>query len=82
MANHCIKIKNPEVAVGWVLPQQPWLKVNVDGAVFERQRAAGVGVVIRDHLGLVRVALSMKIHAPLGSLEIEAKAMEEGMHFA
>ena len=24
----------------------------------------------------------MKIHAPLGSLEIEAKAMEEGMHFA
>ena len=31
---------------------------------------------------LVRAALSMKIHAPLGSLEIEAKAMEEGMHFA
>ena len=46
VANHCIKIKNPEVVVGWVLSQQPWLKVNVDGAVFERQRAAGVGVVI------------------------------------
>ena len=82
MANHCIKIKTPEVNVGWVFPQQPWLKVNVDGAVFERQRAAGVGVVIRDHLRLVRAALSMKIHAPLGSLEIEAKAMEEGMRFA
>ena len=82
MKNHCIKIKTPEVDVGWVHPQQPWLKVNVDGAVFERQRAAGVGVVIRDHLGLGRAALSMKIHAPLGSLEIEAKAIEEGMRFA
>ena len=30
----------------------------------------------------MRAALSMKIHAPLGSLEIEAKAMEEGMRFA
>ena len=36
MANHRIKIKTPEVDVGWVLLQQPWLKVNVDGAVFER----------------------------------------------
>ena len=66
MANHRIKIKTPEVDVGWVLLQQPWLKVNVDGAVFERQRVAGVGVVIKDHLGLVRAALSMKIHAPFG----------------
>ena len=82
MANHRIKIKTPEVDVGWVLLQQPWLKVNVDGAVSERQRVAGVGVVIKDHLWLVRAALSMKIHAPLGSLEIEAKAMEEGMRFA
>ena len=30
----------------------------------------------------MRAALSMKIHTPLGSLEIEAKAMEEGMRFA
>lgn len=57
-------------------------KINVDGAVFERQWAVGIGVVIRDHLGLVRAALSMKIHALLGPLEIEAKVMEEGMRFA
>ena len=42
----------------------------------------GIGVVIRDHLGLVRAALSMKIPALLGPLEIKAKAMEEGMRFA
>ena len=42
----------------------------------------GIRVVVRDHLGLVCVALSMKIHALLGPLEIEAKAMEEGMMFA
>ena len=42
----------------------------------------GIGVVIRDHLGLVCAMLSMKIPALLGPLEIEAKAMEEGMRFA
>ena len=42
----------------------------------------GIGVVIRDHFGLVCAALSMKIHAPLGSLEVKAKAMEEGLRFA
>ena len=41
----------------------------------------GIGVVIRDHLRLVRAALSMKIHALLGPLETEAKVMEEGVRF-
>ena len=41
----------------------------------------GIGVVIRDHFGLVYAALSMKIHAPLGPPEVEAKAMEEGLRF-
>ena len=42
----------------------------------------GIGVVIRDHFGLVCAALSMKIHTPLGPLEVEAKVMEEGLRFA
>ena len=75
-------MKKPEFEVGWALPHPPWLKINVDGAVFERQRAVGIGVVIRDHLGLVRAALSMKIRARLGPLKIEAMAIEEGMGFA
>ena len=56
--------------------------INVDGAVFERQRSVGIGVVVRDHFGVVRVALSMKFHGLLRPLETEAKAMEEGLQFA
>ena len=54
----------------------------MDGAVFERQRSVGIGVVVRDHFGVVRVALSMKFHGLLRPLETEAKAMEEGLQFA
>ena len=42
----------------------------------------GIGVVVRDHFGVVRVALSMKFHGLLRPLETEAKAMEEGLQFA
>ena len=82
LANHRIQEKKLEVEVGWALPQPPWFKINVNGAVFERLRAMGIGVVIRDHLGMVCAMLSMKIHTLLGLFEIEAKAMEEGMRFA
>ena len=39
-------------------------------------------MVIRVHAGRVTAALSIIVHRPLGSLEIEAKAMEEGVTFA
>lgn len=54
----------------------------MDGAVFAQQHASGVGVVIRDHEGLVVAALSKKLWYPLGPLEAEAKAMEEAVEFA
>ena len=57
-------------------------KVNVDGAVFSSQSAMGIGVIIRDEEGRVEVALSKKIMAPLGALEVEAKAFEAGLLFA
>ena len=38
--------------------------------------------MIRVHAGRVTAALSIIVHRPLGSLEIEAKAMEEGVTFA
>ena len=82
LANHKVQAKKPEIEVGWSLPHPPWFKINIDGVVFEKQRSMGIEVVIRDHLRLVHAALSMKIHALLGPLEIEAKAMEEGMGFA
>ena len=39
-------------------------------------------MVIRDHARRVMAALSKIVHHPLGPLEIEAKAMEEGVTFA
>ena len=44
-------------------------------------QVVGIGVVIRDHLGLVKAALSRKIKTPFKPLETKAKAMEEGMRF-
>ena len=56
--------------------------MNVDGAIFKAQKESGVGVIIRDANGLVVAALSKKFHAPLGPLEVEAKAFESGLQFA
>ena len=59
-----------------------FVKVNVDGAVFSAQKEAVVGVIIRDDKGLVVAALSRKICAPLGALEVEAKVFEAGHQLA
>lgn len=66
----------------WIPPGPPWYKINVDGATFSITHYFGIGVVIRDNAGRVTTAMSMKILRPLGSLEREAKVMEEGVLFA
>ena len=48
-----------------------WFKVNVDG----------VGVLICDFASRVEAALSKRLFVPLGPLETDAKAMEEGIMF-
>ena len=42
----------------------------------------GIEVLVRDHEGLVLVALSRRLLLPLGPLEAEAKAMDEAVSFA
>lgn len=64
-----------------VPPRAPFFKLNVDGAVFAGQKAAGLDAVIYDENGHLIAALSKKIDAPLGALEAEAKALESGLHF-
>ena len=66
----------------WLPPRANWFKINVDGAVFESQKAASLVVIIRDDRGRVEVAMSKKVLAPLGALETEAKAFEAGLLLA
>lgn len=70
------------VCAQWEAPQSPWYKLNVDGAIFSSSQLVGVEAVIRDNEGRVTAALSKHLSLPLGSLEVEAKAMEEGVIFA
>nr|XP_023887713.1 uncharacterized protein LOC111999833 [Quercus suber] len=82
LANHQIMIPNVATHTTWTPPHNPWYKVNVDGAVFQHLDAVGIGVVAWDHSGQCMVAMSKKLWVPLGPLEAEAKAMEEGIDFA
>ena len=82
MAKHAIRPYREPVEAAWQLPNPPWYKVNIDRVVFEQQKEAGVGIVIRDLHGVVMAALSKKLKAPLGALEVEAKAMVKAVTFA
>ena len=66
----------------WAPPQGGHFKINIDGVVFTKQKAVGVGVVIRDSEGRLVVALSKKIPAPIGAAKAKAKAFEVGLLFA
>ena len=66
----------------WIPPDYLWYKINTDAAVFSVTKSVGIGVVVRDHEGLVLAALSKCMPLPLGPLEAEAKAMDEAVSFA
>ena len=66
----------------WLPPRPSVYKANVNGAVFKNLSSAGMGVLIHDYKGQVVVALSQLFFAPLGPLEVEAKAMKATVIFA
>ena len=60
----------------------PGYKVNVDGGTFTNSQSSRIGVIIRDIVGQMEVAMSKRLPISLGTLESETKALEEGVLFA
>ena len=56
-----------------------WYKVNVDGTVFKDSGYCGIEEVIRNEKGQLLGAIRKKLPLLLGALEVEAKAVEEGI---
>ncbi|XP_075670479.1 uncharacterized protein LOC142640300 [Castanea sativa] len=65
--------------VQWQPLMDLWFKVNVDGATFAQSQTMEIGVLVCDFVGKVEAKLSKCLPLPLGPLENEAKAMEEGI---
>nr|POE92716.1 hypothetical protein CFP56_17809 [Quercus suber] len=58
----------------WQPPAPQWYKINFDGALFEKEHCARIGVVIRNDKGLVTASLSQQIPLPFTVIEVEALA--------
>ncbi|CAN6215731.1 unnamed protein product, partial [Urochloa humidicola] len=67
---------------GWKPPDQGWVKVNVDGAFDPLTGRAGIGIVIRDNLGIPELCAWKAISDGLNAEEIEALACLEGVRLA
>ena len=56
----------------WTPPGDEYYKVNFDGALFQADNCAGIGVVIRNGDGQVMASLSQNIPLPSTVIEVEA----------
>ena len=68
--------------VRWSLPPEHCYKANFDMAFFENSGCAAIGVVYRDHIGSVIVALSQKIAMAQSVELVEALAAKQSVVFA
>ena len=58
----------------WTPPDDEYYKINFDGALFQADNCAGIGVVIRNGDGQVMASLSQQIPLPSTVIEVEALA--------
>jgi hypothetical protein len=66
----------------WFPPPEGFVLVNVDAAVFSQSQRMGVGIVIRNHLGLVHAARRSYVEQVVNSDLAEAIAMRCALNFA
>ena len=65
----------------WTPPDVNHFKTNFDGTFLKENGAAGIGVVIKNSTGQVKVALSEKIHAPTLITVLEMLAARRAVAF-
>ena len=78
--HQCSELTVPEIIRGH--HHQELFKINFDGAVFPHDKKSGIGVVIRDHQGLVIASCSKLVHQEICNDDIEAKAAGWALSFA
>jgi hypothetical protein len=75
-------IPPPRRSAHWLFPRQNWVKINMDGAVFEDINKIGVGVVIRNDKGDFLAALSSLENWGSSPEDAEAIAATKAISFA
>ena len=80
----CVAVRTPKVTTNsssrkWHRPQQGWIKVNTDAAVFMEWGSTGIGSVIRDAHGAFLRARNHKLQALYSPREVEAIGLKEAL---
>ena len=66
----------------WTTPNLSWYKINFDGAIFEKEDKARLGVVIRNSEGLVMASLSQLVPLPYSVIEVESLVARRALEIA
>ncbi|XP_062014459.1 uncharacterized protein LOC133730987 [Rosa rugosa] len=69
-----VKVSRVRVVIPWSLPQEGWLKANVDGAFSSVTGSGGFGVVVRNWRGQVVGGACCKVEFARSALMVEALA--------
>ena len=70
------------IPVKWSPPPESWVKFNFDGALFKETDSVGLGVIIRNDLGLVMAASTQVIPLPTSVETVEVLAAHNAICLA
>ncbi|GMI81993.1 hypothetical protein HRI_001868600 [Hibiscus trionum] len=75
-------VTNPQARVEWSPPEDPYVKVNVDAGFRQQEKAALVGIIIRNTQGQILGASSSMVYHIPSTFAAEAHAVVCGLRLA